>query len=64
MQADAPNAHFTFSPDASAPTAGSDVGVVVVGETPYAEGVGDIGNGHTADSRQPTRLPSTRSARR
>ena len=25
--------------------AGNDVGVVVVGETPYAEGVGDIGNG-------------------
>jgi beta-glucosidase len=49
MQADAPNAHFTFSADASAPTMGSDVGVVVVGETPYAEGVGDIGNGHTAD---------------
>ena len=34
MQADAPNAHFTYSRDASAPTAGSDVGVVVVGETP------------------------------
>lgn len=49
MQAVAPNAHFTFSVDASAPMAGSDVGVVVVGETPYAEGVGDIGNGHTAD---------------
>jgi beta-glucosidase len=49
MQADAPNAHFTFSADASAPTAGSDVGVVVVGERPYAEGIGDIGNGHTAD---------------
>ena len=49
MQADAPGAHFTFSADASAPTAGSDVGVVVVGETPYAEGVGDIGNGHTDD---------------
>jgi beta-glucosidase len=49
MQADAPNAHFTFSATASAPTAGSDVGVVVVGETPYAEGVGDIGNGHTDD---------------
>jgi beta-glucosidase len=49
MQADAPNAHFTFSAGASAPTADSDVGVVVVGETPYAEGVGDIGNGHTAD---------------
>ncbi len=49
MQADAPNAHFTFSADASAPMTGSDVGVVVVGETPYAEGVGDIGNGHTDD---------------
>ena len=49
MQADAPNAHFTFSKDASAPMAGSTVGVVVVGETPYAEGVGDIGNGRTAD---------------
>jgi beta-glucosidase len=49
MQAVAPNAHFTFSSDASAPMAGSDVGVVVVGETPYAEGIGDVGNGHTAD---------------
>ena len=49
MQADAPNAHITFSADASAPMAGSSVGVVVVGETPYAEGVGDIGNGHTDD---------------
>jgi beta-glucosidase len=28
---------------------GSDVGVVVVGETPYAEGVGDVGNGKTVD---------------
>ncbi len=27
--------------------AGYSIGVVVVGETPYAEGVGDIGNGHT-----------------
>ncbi|GAA3295755.1 hypothetical protein GCM10020295_23680 [Streptomyces cinereospinus] len=36
----------TWSQDASAPTAGHDVGVVVVGETPYAEGVGDVGNGH------------------
>jgi beta-glucosidase len=49
LQADAPNAHFTFSANASAPTAGSDVGVVVVGETPYAEGIGDIGNGHSDD---------------
>jgi beta-glucosidase len=37
----------TFSPDASAPLEGHDVGVVVVGERPYAEGIGDVGNGHT-----------------
>ncbi|UUU30683.1 glycoside hydrolase family 3 C-terminal domain-containing protein [Streptomyces sp. CA-210063] len=36
----------TYSQDASAPTSGHDVGVVVVGETPYAEGFGDVGNGH------------------
>ncbi|MFF9090226.1 glycoside hydrolase family 3 N-terminal domain-containing protein [Streptomyces sp. NPDC014991] len=36
----------TYSKDASASTGGYDVGVVVVGETPYAEGVGDVGNGH------------------
>ncbi|WP_338895914.1 glycoside hydrolase family 3 N-terminal domain-containing protein [Streptomyces sp. TG1A-60] len=36
----------TYSKDASAPTSGHDVGVVVVGETPYAEGFGDVGNGH------------------
>ena len=34
--------HTTISPDASAPMTGSDVGVVVVGEEPYAEGVGDV----------------------
>ncbi|GAA5168012.1 glycoside hydrolase family 3 protein [Amycolatopsis dongchuanensis] len=39
--------NVTYSADASAPTAGADVGVVVIGETPYAEGVGDVGNGHT-----------------
>ncbi|MFE9769086.1 glycoside hydrolase family 3 N-terminal domain-containing protein [Streptomyces sp. NPDC005808] len=38
--------NVTYSKDASAPTAGYDVGVVVVGETPYAEGVGDVGNGN------------------
>lgn len=37
---------LTYSKDASAPLSGYDVGVVVVGETPYAEGVGDVGNGH------------------
>lgn len=36
----------TFSRDASTATDGYDVGVVVVGETPYAEGIGDVGNGH------------------
>ncbi|OWA24740.1 glycoside hydrolase family 3 N-terminal domain-containing protein [Streptomyces sp. CS057] len=36
----------TFSWDASAATDGYDVGVVVVGETPYTEGIGDVGNGH------------------
>ncbi|GGL00282.1 beta-glucosidase [Mangrovihabitans endophyticus] len=39
----APRAHITYSADASAPTDGADVGVVVVGETPYAEGFGDVG---------------------
>jgi beta-glucosidase len=33
----------TYSADASAPVARRDHGVVVVGETPYAEGFGDIG---------------------
>ncbi len=46
----------TYSKDASAPTSGYDVGVVVVGETPYAEGVGDVGNGNDlADPRRPGR---------
>jgi beta-glucosidase len=39
----APRARVTFSADGTAPTAGADVGVVVVGETPYAEGFGDVG---------------------
>ena len=48
MKQDAPRASITYSATASAPTAGYDVGVVVVGETPYAEGMGDVGNnGHT-----------------
>jgi beta-glucosidase len=33
----------TYSEDASAPIAPSDTGIVVVGETPYAEGFGDVG---------------------
>ncbi|TMR19463.1 glycosyl hydrolase [Nonomuraea zeae] len=40
----------TYSRDASADLAGHDVGVVVVGETPYAEGQGDVGRaGRTLD---------------
>jgi beta-glucosidase len=39
----APGANVTFSEDASASMDGADVGIVVVGETPYSEGFGDIG---------------------
>ncbi|MFJ8928973.1 glycoside hydrolase family 3 protein [Streptomyces sp. NPDC102364] len=46
MKKAAPGTTVDYSKDASAPTAGHDVGVVVVGETPYAEGIGDVGNGH------------------
>ncbi|MEU4062287.1 glycoside hydrolase family 3 N-terminal domain-containing protein [Streptomyces wedmorensis] len=42
----APGTTLTYSQDATAPTTGHDVGVVVVGEKPYAEGIGDVGNGH------------------
>lgn len=50
------DSHVTYSPTATAPTSGSDVGVVIVGEHPYAEGQGDVGfnaypssNGNIAD---------------
>ncbi|WP_318210236.1 glycoside hydrolase family 3 protein [Streptomyces sp. SJL17-1] len=46
MRKAAPEARIGWSKDASAPTEGYDVGVVVVGETPYAEGFGDVGNGN------------------
>jgi beta-glucosidase len=39
----APHAQVTYSKDASAPVGDADVGVVVVGETPYSEGFGDVG---------------------
>ena len=38
----APHADVTYSADASASMAGADVGIVVVGETPYSEGYGDV----------------------
>ncbi|MEA9987235.1 glycoside hydrolase family 3 N-terminal domain-containing protein [Subtercola sp. RTI3] len=48
MKQAAPDAAITYSKDASAPMAAGSVGVVVVGETPYAEGQGDVGNnGHS-----------------
>ncbi|WP_423917320.1 glycoside hydrolase family 3 N-terminal domain-containing protein [Frigoribacterium sp. 2-23] len=40
----APDAAVTVSPDASAPIRAEQTGVVVVGERPYAEGQGDVGN--------------------
>jgi beta-glucosidase len=46
-------ASVTYSRDASAPTAGSDVGIVVVGETPYAEGFGDVGGPSWSDNGVP-----------
>ncbi|MDQ1714122.1 MAG: beta-glucosidase, partial [Frankiaceae bacterium] len=49
LQQVAPGATFTYSANASAPIGNATVGVVVVGETPYAEGAGDVGNGHTLD---------------
>ncbi len=43
LQQVAPGADITYSKDASAAMAGDEVGVVVVGETPYSEGFGDVG---------------------
>ncbi|WGL52826.1 glycoside hydrolase family 3 N-terminal domain-containing protein [Nocardioides sp. BP30] len=48
IKADAPHLDVTYSKTATAATSGYDEGLVVVGETPYAEGQGDVGNnGHT-----------------
>lgn len=56
----APSASLTFSADASAPIGSSDIGVVVVGETPYAEGFGDVGSRAwqqgTAEQKEPKQL--------
>lgn len=46
----------TISPDASAPWGHADVAVIVVGEPPYAEGLGDAGdNGFTLELRDKDR---------
>jgi len=36
-------ARVTYSPDATAPIHKGDVGIIIVGETPYSEGFGDVG---------------------
>jgi len=43
------HASVTYSLDATAPVHKGDFGIVVVGETPYAEGVGDVGGPHFKD---------------
>jgi beta-glucosidase len=43
----------TYSVDASRPVGHADVGIVVVGETPYAEGFGDVGGPRWLDSGVP-----------
>ncbi|WP_019872320.1 carbohydrate binding domain-containing protein [Salinispora oceanensis] len=44
IQQVAPDTEVTYSADASAPLDGHDRAIVVVGEQPYAEGIGDVGN--------------------
>jgi beta-glucosidase len=43
IRAHAGSKKVTYSKDASAPIPGDSVGIVVVGETPYSEGFGDVG---------------------
>jgi beta-glucosidase len=43
IRSSAGRARVTYSETASAPIKAGDVGVVVVGETPYSEGFGDVG---------------------
>ena len=53
----APRAQVTYSKDGSAPTAGSDVGIAVIGETPYSEGFGDVGGPLWAYDPEDARVP-------
>jgi beta-glucosidase len=58
----APQARVTYSADGTAPTAGADVAIVAVGETPYSEGFGDVGGPRwaydPADAGQPREAKS------
>ncbi|WP_084546168.1 glycoside hydrolase family 3 protein [Glycomyces arizonensis] len=47
----APDATVQYSQRASEPLDGYDVGIVVVAENPYAEGVGDVGPGNDHDMK-------------
>jgi beta-glucosidase len=47
----------TYSLDASAPIQKDDVGVVVVGETPYSEGFGDVGGPQWANDPADNGIP-------
>jgi beta-glucosidase len=49
IQRIAPNATLDTSPDGALANDTYDAAVVVIGETPYAEGVGDIGNSKTLE---------------
>jgi len=49
----ASHGNVTYSKDASAPVGDAKVGVVVVGETPYAEGFGDVGGPQWSDNGVP-----------
>jgi beta-glucosidase len=55
----APAATVTYSADASAPINPADIGVVVVGETPYAEGFGDVGGPVCSWCSEPQREPKS-----
>jgi len=54
----APELEITHSRTASEPTDGYDAGLVIVGETPYAEGQGDVGNNGKSLSLSATDLQS------
>ncbi len=53
LRTGAPDLDITYSADASEPTTGYDAGLVVVGESTYAEGQGDVGNNGKSLSLSP-----------
>jgi beta-glucosidase len=49
--------NVTFTADASAPIRRRDIGIVVVGETPYSEGFGDVGGPQSASDPGDNSVP-------